>query len=110
MNDVMKAVIDKFNEKSGNQLARLISDDGDSFRVEFSEEARIKEFHDFVKKATKKSVIVQPIENIFGSGCLARIFFEKPVADEIIAIFEKYDSGAPVRGVESCSDGCNSRE
>lgn len=106
MNSVIKAVIDKFNEQSGNDIARLVGDDGDSFRVEFIDEKRAGEFADFVEKVTRKAVVVQPIENIFGQGHLARIFFEKPVADEIIAIFEKYDKGAPARAVDSCSDGC----
>ncbi len=110
MNTVMKNLVEKFNEKEGKDAAKLVGDDGDSFRMEFSDEHYVNSFQKFMQQATKKSIITEPFENIFGKNNLVRVFFEKPAATEIIEILKIYEEGTLPRKVECCGDGCAHQE
>jgi len=99
MNSLMSGLVDKFNAGTGKNSARLLGDDSDSFRIAFSDENLMQQFAEFVKKATGKHIIIEPIDNVFGTGHLARIFFEKNDASRIADLLREYDKGTPVRGI-----------
>ncbi|MBI4170062.1 MAG: hypothetical protein HY514_00040 [Candidatus Aenigmarchaeota archaeon] len=110
MNTIMRSIVEQFNEEQRSEIAKIVGDDGDSFRIEFGDEGKIGKFQEFVKNATKKSILTEPMENIFGQTHLVRVFFEKSEAKKIIDMLKNYEEGTPLRQVECCGDGCNSHK
>ena len=107
-NEVVRDLVEKFNDEHGKGSAKIVSDDGDSFLIEFDSDEKVEELRKFFQGSTNKFISVEPVVNAFGSSTLARLYFEKPVAMEAIQKLREYDEGTTPKGVDVC-EGCGSK-